>query len=157
MWLEDYLQTYKGALLIVSHDRYFLDKLATSICEIEHGRLTRYKGNYTAFVALKDAEDCADILKDLGRIKYTIAHGSEQEARALDYELQQKYPAIDAMLQAADNLQATRIPLCFTTVKSGSSAKSNLQQDYWGIICDAAIKKGIKKRMEDCIDHIEYS
>ena len=107
--------------------------------------------------ALKDAEDCADILKDLGRIKYTIAHGSEQEARALDYELQQKYPAIDAMLQAADNLQATRIPLCFTTVKSGSSAKSNLQQDYWGIICDAAIKKGIKKRMEDCIDHIEYS
>lgn len=39
--------------------------------------------------ALKDAEDCADILKDLGRIKYTIAHGSEQEARALDYELQQ--------------------------------------------------------------------
>lgn len=40
--------------------------------------------------ALKDAEDCADILKDLGRIKYTIAHGSEQEARALDYELQQK-------------------------------------------------------------------
>ena len=72
--------------------------------------------------ALKDAEDCADILKDLGRIKYTIAHGSEQEARALDYELQQKYPAIDAMLQAADNLQATRIPLCFTTVKSGSSA-----------------------------------
>ena len=59
--------------------------------------------------ALKDAEDCADILKDLGRIKYTIAHGSEQEARALDYELQQKYPAIDAMLQAADNLQATRI------------------------------------------------
>lgn len=107
--------------------------------------------------ALKDAEDCADILKDLGRIKYTIAHGSEQEARALDYELQQKSPAIDAMLQAADNLQATRIPLCFTTVKSGSSAKSNLQQDYWGIICDAAIKKGIKKRMEDCIDHIEYS
>ena len=80
--------------------------------------------------ALKDAEDCADILKDLGRIKHTIAHGSEQEARALDYELQQKYPAIDAMLQAADNLQATRIPLCFTTVKSGSSAKSNLQQDY---------------------------
>ena len=61
--------------------------------------------------ALKDAEDCADILKDLGRIKYTIAHGSEQEARALDYELQKKYPAIDAMLQAADTLQATRIPM----------------------------------------------
>ena len=35
MWLEDYLKGYKGAILIVSHDRYFLDKLCTSICEIE--------------------------------------------------------------------------------------------------------------------------
>ena len=54
MWLEDYLQSYKGALLIVSHDRYFLDKLATSIAEIEQGKLTRYKGNYSAFVKNKE-------------------------------------------------------------------------------------------------------
>ncbi|MBQ8514865.1 MAG: ABC-F family ATP-binding cassette domain-containing protein [Ruminococcus sp.] len=55
MWLEEYLKDYKGALLIVSHDRYFLDRLCTSICEIEHGKLTRYKGNYTTFTALKEA------------------------------------------------------------------------------------------------------
>lgn len=55
MWLEDYLRDYKGALLLVSHDRYFLDRLCTSICEIERGRLTRYKGNYTAFTHLKEA------------------------------------------------------------------------------------------------------
>jgi ATP-binding cassette subfamily F protein 3 len=54
-WLEDYLQSYRGALLIVSHDRYFLDKLATSICEIERGTLTRYKGNYSQFTILKAA------------------------------------------------------------------------------------------------------
>ncbi len=54
-WLEEYLQSYKGALLIVSHDRYFLDKLATSICEIERGRLTRFKGNYSAYTVLKAA------------------------------------------------------------------------------------------------------
>lgn len=53
MWLEDYLKDYKGALLVVSHDRYFLDKIATSICEIEYGTLTRYKGNYTTFTHLK--------------------------------------------------------------------------------------------------------
>ncbi|GHU52203.1 multidrug ABC transporter ATP-binding protein [Clostridia bacterium] len=53
-WLEDYLKTYKGALLIVSHDRYFLDRLCTSICEIENSELTRYKGNYSAFVKLKE-------------------------------------------------------------------------------------------------------
>lgn len=53
MWLEDYLKDYKGALLVVSHDRYFLDKIATSICEIEYGTLTQYKGNYTTFTHLK--------------------------------------------------------------------------------------------------------
>ena len=55
MWLEDYLQDYKGALLIVSHDRYFLDKLTTSICEIERGQLRRFKGNYTAYTVQKEA------------------------------------------------------------------------------------------------------
>lgn len=54
-WLEEYLQGYKGALLIVSHDRYFLDKLCTSICEIERGRLTRFRGNYSAYTILKEA------------------------------------------------------------------------------------------------------
>lgn len=54
MWLEDYLKDYHGALLIVSHDRYFLDKTVTSICEIENNVLTRYKGNYTTFTKLKE-------------------------------------------------------------------------------------------------------
>ncbi len=53
LWLEDYLRDYKGALLIVSHDRYFLDRVVTSVCEIELGTLRRYKGNYTAYTILK--------------------------------------------------------------------------------------------------------
>ena len=53
-WLEDYLKSAKSALLIVSHDRYFLDKLCTSVCEIERGRLTRYRGNYSAYTVLKE-------------------------------------------------------------------------------------------------------
>ena len=52
-WLEDYLKTWRGALLIVSHDRFFLDRLCTSICELERGRMSRYKGNYTAFTKLR--------------------------------------------------------------------------------------------------------
>ena len=107
--------------------------------------------------ALKDAEDCADIVRDLGRINYTITHGSEQDARALDNELQQKYPAIDAMLRVAATLQTTPIPSYFATVKRAPSAKSNLRQDYWGIICDVAIRKGIKKDIKDCIDGVETS
>ena len=57
MWLEDYLRSYKGAVLIVSHDRYFLDRLCSSICEIERGVLTRYRGNYTAFVRQREEND----------------------------------------------------------------------------------------------------
>ena len=57
MWLEDYLRSYRGAVLIVSHDRYFLDRLCTSICEIERGTLTRYRGNYSAFVRQREEND----------------------------------------------------------------------------------------------------
>lgn len=52
-WLEEYLTTYKGALLVVSHDRYFLDAVARDVCEIERGKLERYKGGYTGFVTQK--------------------------------------------------------------------------------------------------------
>lgn len=57
MWLEEYLKNYRGAVLIVSHDRYFLDRLCTSICEIERGVLKRYKGNYSAFVHQREEND----------------------------------------------------------------------------------------------------
>lgn len=53
MWLEDYLKGYKGSILIVSHDRYFLNKICTRICEIEQGRLTSYKGDYSAYLVQK--------------------------------------------------------------------------------------------------------
>ncbi|RNB91506.1 ABC transporter ATP-binding protein [Brevibacillus fluminis] len=54
-WLEGYLQNYKGAVLIVSHDRYFLDKLVNVVYEIERTRATRYVGNYSRFLDLKAA------------------------------------------------------------------------------------------------------
>lgn len=54
LWLENYLKGYRGALLIVSHDRYFLDSLTTSICELDRTRLIRYPGNYTKFLTLKE-------------------------------------------------------------------------------------------------------
>lgn len=50
MWLEDYLKGYKGAIIIVSHDRYFLNKVCTRICEIEQGRLTSYRGDYSSYL-----------------------------------------------------------------------------------------------------------
>lgn len=53
IWLEDYLKVYKGAIIIVSHDRYFLNKVCTRICEIEQGRLTSYRGDYSSYLVQK--------------------------------------------------------------------------------------------------------
>lgn len=56
-WLEDYLSGYKGALLVVSHDRYFLDKLCNKIWELEDAALWEYKGNYTAYTKQREEQD----------------------------------------------------------------------------------------------------
>lgn len=52
-WLESYLKTYKGALIVVTHDRYFLDQIANQILELSFGKLYSYDGNYQDFVAQK--------------------------------------------------------------------------------------------------------
>jgi ATP-binding cassette subfamily F protein 3 len=53
-WLETYLLNYKGAVIIVSHDRYFLDKIATKIIEIDNGVVTSFKGNYSDYALQKE-------------------------------------------------------------------------------------------------------
>lgn len=72
MWLEDYLQSYKGGLLIVSHDRYFLDKMVTKIWEIEHKQLVAYPGNYSKFKLLR-AERYARMNKEYEAQQQKIA------------------------------------------------------------------------------------
>lgn len=62
-WLEEYLAAFKGAVLIVSHDRYFLDKLTSRILEIENKRLSSFAGNYSKYKVLK-AERQARLLKE---------------------------------------------------------------------------------------------
>lgn len=52
-WLEDYLAGYRGALLMVTHDRYFLDRVSNEILELENGKIQSYSGNYQQYVQLK--------------------------------------------------------------------------------------------------------
>lgn len=52
-WLENYLLNYEGAVLIVSHDRYFLNRVVTKVVEIEHGNIMMFQGNYSEFAAKK--------------------------------------------------------------------------------------------------------
>ena len=53
-WLENYLSSYGGGLLIVSHDRYFLDRLTARTLELERGKVLSFKGNYSKYKVLKE-------------------------------------------------------------------------------------------------------
>ena len=82
MWLEDYLNGYKGAVLIVSHDRYFLDKLAQKIWEVDDTELTEYTGNYTQYKQLK-ADYISFQMKEYEKQSRQIAHMEDYVARNL--------------------------------------------------------------------------
>ncbi len=64
LWLEQFLRTYPGAVLAVTHDRYFLDNVAEWICEVDRGHLYPYKGNYSTYLETKAARLAAQGQKD---------------------------------------------------------------------------------------------
>lgn len=58
-WLENFLKDYRGAFCVISHDRYFLDKVANRIFALEYGKVTVYEGNYTRYLSLKEEREKA--------------------------------------------------------------------------------------------------
>ncbi|MBQ8394259.1 MAG: ABC-F family ATP-binding cassette domain-containing protein [Clostridia bacterium] len=81
-WLEDYLASFKGAILTVSHDRYFLDRLVDHIYELENKKLSVFKGNYTKYKVLK-AEKTARLIKEYEKQQEERAHMQEYVDRNL--------------------------------------------------------------------------
>ncbi|MGO3371731.1 ABC-F family ATP-binding cassette domain-containing protein [Pseudolactococcus laudensis] len=73
LWLENYLKNYRGAILIVSHDRYFLDKVTTETLELSRGKLEKYVGNYSKYIELK-AEKLATQAKQYDKQQKEIAN-----------------------------------------------------------------------------------
>ncbi len=72
IWLEDFLGKYKGAVIVVSHDRYFLDKVTTSTMEIAHKKLTKTNGSYSVFQKLKEERELSierEYEKNIAEIK----------------------------------------------------------------------------------------
>ena len=59
-WLQGFLQRFKGALVLITHDRYFLERVTNTIIELDGGQLRRYPGNYGAYLKKKDEEEVAD-------------------------------------------------------------------------------------------------
>lgn len=77
-WLEDFLKNFRGACLVVSHDRYFLDKITNKTVEIENKKCRTYSGNYSAFLVKKEAEQKAvaekyeNDMKEIARLEGII-------------------------------------------------------------------------------------
>ncbi len=79
-WLESFLANYRGAALIVAHDRYFLDKVVTKVVELDRTRVTVYQGNYTAY-AHKRAQVRETLLKQYYNQQREIQHQEEVIAK----------------------------------------------------------------------------
>lgn len=82
-WLEGYLSSYRGGILIVSHDRYFMDRIVTGVVELNHHKATTYRGNYSRYVAQREERLKAD----------TIAYEKQQEYIKKTEEYIDKYRA----------------------------------------------------------------
>lgn len=82
-WLEGYLLSYRGGILIVSHDRYFMDRIVTGVVELDHHKTTTYRGNYSRYVAQREERLKAD----------TIAYEKQQEYIKKTEEYIDKYRA----------------------------------------------------------------
>ena len=82
-WLEGYLSSYRGGILIVSHDRYFMDRIVTGVVELDHHKATTYRGNYSRYVAQREERLKAD----------TIAYEKQQEYIKKTEEYIDKYRA----------------------------------------------------------------
>ncbi|WP_306299084.1 ABC-F family ATP-binding cassette domain-containing protein [Enterococcus faecium] len=96
-WLENYLKQYHGALLMVTHDRYFLDRVANRIFELSFGKLYEYKGNYEAYVLEKAERDRVEVEQEEKRKRLykqelawmragVQARGTKQQARINRFE-----------------------------------------------------------------------
>lgn len=96
-WLEDYLRGYKGAVLMVTHDRYFLDSVVNRIVEIDNGKIYSYKTNYSGFLELKAQREEMEISTDMKKanllrneLKWVMrgakARSTKQKARLERYE-----------------------------------------------------------------------
>lgn len=121
MWLEDYLKSYNGAVLVVSHDRYFLDALCTRILEIENKSLYAYKGGYSQYVVLKEHNFEA-------RMK---AYRKQQEEieKLKDYIAKNKVRASTAAMAKSREKQLERMDIIEKPFEYKSSVRLNLSYD----------------------------
>lgn len=118
LWLEHFLHNYQGAVLAVTHDRYFLDNVAEWICEVDRGHLYPYKGNYSTYLETKAARIAAQGQRDAKLAKRMAAElewvrSSPKARQAKNKARLERYEEMEAEARASQKLDYTdiRIPV----------------------------------------------
>jgi len=108
-WLENYLLNYKGAVLVVSHDRYFLDKVAGKIIEIDRTKATSFVGNYTDYAAKKEILRAAAINAYLNQQR-EIKHQEEVIEKLRSFNREKSIKRADSRVKMLDKIERIEKP-----------------------------------------------
>lgn len=122
-WLENYLTSYKGSILVVSHDRYFLDRIATQIVEIDHGAVTSFKGNYSSYsekkAALRDNE-----IRQYYNQQQEIKHQEAVIAKLKSFNREKSIKRAESREKMLDKMERIEKPVEYTKAMSFSLTPS---------------------------------
>ena len=116
LWLEQFLSRYPGAVLAVTHDRYFLDKVAEWICEVDRGSLFPYKGNYSTYLETKakrleaQGQQQAKLAKRMER-ELEWVRSSPKARQAKNKARLERYEQMEAEARQAKKLDFTEIQI----------------------------------------------
>ena len=116
LWLEQFLKNYPGAVLAVTHDRYFLDNVAEWICEVDRGHLYPYKGNYSTYLETKAARIAAQSQQDARLAKRMQSElewvrSSPKARQAKNKARLERYEEMEAQARASKKLDFTEIQI----------------------------------------------
>ncbi len=109
-WLETYLSNYKGAMILVAHDRYFLDKIVTRVLDITHGLTHLYKGNYTAY-AMQKADILKTKMREYEKQQTMIAHQQEVIDKLKSFNREKSIKRAESRQKALDKIEVMDAPI----------------------------------------------
>lgn len=127
-WLEEFLINYKGSFIVISHDRYFLDKVTTETYELENKKLTIYSGNYSKYLKLKEERNKTlsrryeNTQKEIERIEGIIEQQKTWSQERNFKIIRNKQKMIDRMEQTLEKPDAEldKLKFKFKTVSGGN-------------------------------------
>ncbi|WP_408010624.1 ribosomal protection-like ABC-F family protein [Pseudalkalibacillus sp. A8] len=145
-WLEEYIRNYDSAVVLISHDRYFLDAVATKTIEIDSGVIEEYKGNYSTFVKEKEKrlmlefQAYQDQQKKIKKMKEAIKRMRDWAIRADNPKMHKRARNMERALERMNQIECPKLERQTAALEFNSSKRSGK---------DVVIFEGVSKTMEE--------